>query len=426
MDQLRVLVTDDEPGMRLGVARTLRDFTVQIPDVNGIVRFNVEQAETGEAALEIIERGAPDILLLDHKMPGMSGLEVLDRLASMPSDMLTIMITAYASIETAVTATKRGAYDFLAKPFTPDELKNTVRKAAVRLLLAKQARLLAEEKRQVRFQFIRVLGHELKAPLNAIDGYLEMIKDRSLGTDLTAYQPLVGRSRTRIEGMRKLIGDLLDITQIESGQRNRQLVTLDVRDVARSTMETLAPQALANQVTVRLDAPDAVPMTADRSELEMILNNLVSNAIKYNREGGTVQIGLRKSGTQVTVTVVDTGIGMTSEETQRLFGEFVRIRNEKTKDILGSGLGAVDRQEASLALRRRSSGGEHPGRGHDLHRHAPRAAGHLNPGTRHAIRADCKGSSLSKPDGGGGTLAAPLAGGQGNRLRRPHEALGFV
>lgn len=349
MDQLRVLVTDDEPGMRLGVARTLRDFTVQIPDVNGIVRFNVEQAETGEAALEIIERGAPDILLLDHKMPGMSGLEVLDRLASMPSDMLTIMITAYASIETAVTATKRGAYDFLAKPFTPDELKNTVRKAAVRLLLAKQARLLAEEKRQVRFQFIRVLGHELKAPLNAIDGYLEMIKDRSLGTDLTAYQPLVGRSRTRIEGMRKLIGDLLDITQIESGQRNRQLVTLDVRDVARSTMETLAPQALANQVTVRLDAPDAVPMTADRSELEMILNNLVSNAIKYNREGGTVQIGLRKSGTQVTVTVVDTGIGMTSEETQRLFGEFVRIRNEKTKDILGSGLGlSIVKKLASL------------------------------------------------------------------------------
>ncbi len=111
-------------------------------------------------------------------MPGISGLEVLDRLADMQTDMLTIMITAYASIETAVSATKRGAYDFLAKPFTPDELKSTIRKAAARLILAKQARKLAEEKQQVRFEFIRVLAHELKAPLNAVAGYLELIQKR--------------------------------------------------------------------------------------------------------------------------------------------------------------------------------------------------------------------------------------------------------
>ena len=188
METLRVLVTDDEMGMRLGVTRTLRDFSVRVPDVNGDVAFTVEQAESGEEALEKIDRQPPDILLLDHKMPGISGLEVLDRLAGMQTDMLTIMITAYASIETAVTATKRGAYDFLAKPFTPDELKSTIRKAAARLILAKQARKLAEEKRQVRFEFIRVLGHELKAPLNAVAGYLELIKDHQLGDQLAGLR----------------------------------------------------------------------------------------------------------------------------------------------------------------------------------------------------------------------------------------------
>lgn len=146
--------------MRLG--KGMRDFTVRVPDVNGEVNFSVDQAGSGEEALEKIAAGPYDILLLDHKMPGISGLEVLDRLAESPGEMLTIMITAYASIETAVTATKRGAYDFLAKPFTPDELKSTIRKAAARLILARQARKLAEEKRQVRFEFIRVLGHELK------------------------------------------------------------------------------------------------------------------------------------------------------------------------------------------------------------------------------------------------------------------------
>ena len=167
METLRVLVTDDEMGMRLGVSRTLRDFTVRVPDVNDVVGFTVSEAETGEAALEIIEQSPPDILLLDYKMPGISGLDVLDRIAGKYGEMLTIMITAYASIETAVIATKRGAYDFLAKPFTPDELKNTIRKAAARIILARQTRKLADEKRQVRFEFISVLGHELKAPLNA-------------------------------------------------------------------------------------------------------------------------------------------------------------------------------------------------------------------------------------------------------------------
>ena len=147
MDPLRVLVTDDEIGMRLGVLRTLRTFSVHVSDVNEDVTFIVDQAESGEEALEKIRQQPPDILLLDHKMSGISGLEVLEQIATMQTDMLTIMITAYASIETAVAATKQGAYDFLAKPFTPDELKGTIRKAAARLVLAKQARKLAVEKR---------------------------------------------------------------------------------------------------------------------------------------------------------------------------------------------------------------------------------------------------------------------------------------
>jgi two-component system sensor histidine kinase/response regulator len=339
METLRILITDDELGMRLGVGRTLRGFTIRVPDVNGEVGFVVEEAENGEAALEIIKRDPPDILLLDHKMPGISGLDVLDILGGMQLDMLTIMITAYASIETAVTATKRGAYDFLAKPFTPDELRNTVRKAASRLILAKQARKLAEEKRQIRFQFIRVLGHELKAPLNAVEGYLRMIETKALGDDLDAYREILQRSMVRIEGMGKLIADLLDLTTIESGQRIRQLADLDVTAVAQASIETLQPAAKERSIQVELHAPASLKMTADRYEIETILNNLISNAIKYNRDGGHVDVKLQQTGQRVTIAVTDTGIGMTPDEVLKLFGEFVRIRNERTQNILGSGLG---------------------------------------------------------------------------------------
>jgi two-component system, sensor histidine kinase and response regulator len=339
MDSLRVLVTDDEMGMRLGVVRTLRDFVVHVPDVNEEVVFVVDQAESGEEALEKIQQQAPDILLLDHKMPGISGLEVLDRLADLHNDMLTIMITAYASIETAVSATKRGAYDFLAKPFTPDELKSTIRKAAARLILAKETRKLAEEKQRVRFEFIRVLAHELKAPLNAVAGYLDLIQKRSLGDNIADYDEMIGRSLHRIDGMNKLIYDLLDLTRIESGKRERHLAVVDLRAAAQAAAEAQQAQAESRQIAINVHADGEASLTADASEIDMLLNNLISNAVKYNRDGGRVDITVACHDNQAAIVVADTGIGLTPDEKNRIFGEFVRIKSEATNHIPGSGLG---------------------------------------------------------------------------------------
>ena len=338
-EQLRILVVDDEPGMRTGIERTLRRFSVTLPDIEGEVAFELQAVDSGEAALAQIEASGPDILLLDHKLPGMSGLDVLHELAESKRDILTIMITAYASLDTAITATKRGAYDFLAKPFTPEELKAAVRKAAKHLLLQRQARRLAEEKRQVRFQFISVLGHELKAPLAAVEGYLNILRDRSVGDNPAVYQQAVERSLVRLQGMRKLILDLLDLTRIESGNRRRDLANLDVCEVAKNAIETLIPEATAKRVAVELATPGPVPMRADRGDLEMILNNLVSNAVKYNREGGQVRVTVEGQDETVRIAVADTGIGMSAQEAAQLFREFSRIKNPQTRSILGSGLG---------------------------------------------------------------------------------------
>lgn len=339
METLRILVTDDEPGLRMAAERALRDFTIRVPETNVDVNFRIETAETGEAALQRIEESAPDLLLLDHKLPGISGLDVLDKINGRFPDMLSIMVTAYASIDTAVTATKRGAYDFLAKPFTPVELRSTIKKAANRVVLAKQARRLAEEKRQVRFQFIRVLGHELKAPLNAVEGYLQILAGRTLGPEIAAYEQLLGRSLIRIEGMRKLISDLLDMTRIESGQKSRELLELDLRQEAAEAIETAMPAAKEAGVSIELHADAAVTMHADRGEIDMILNNLISNAVKYNRPNGRVDVTVSGDADYVSIVVADTGIGLTPEETAKLFDEFVRIKNDKTRNILGSGLG---------------------------------------------------------------------------------------
>ena len=339
MDILNILIVDDEFGMRRGAERALRDVTVSLPDINGEVRFDIRTAATGKELEEKMNEGPTDILVLDHKLPDTTGLDILDRLNKSSLDLLVIMITAYASLDTAVTATRRGAYDFLAKPFTPEELRGAVRKAARHLILQRQARRLAEEKRQVRFQFVSVLAHEMKAPIAAVEGYLQMIHERSVGTKLEDYDRMIDRSLIRIEGMRKLISDLLDLTSIESGQRKRTLVGVDLSEVARQAVENVKAEIERRNISIQLDVPAGLSMEADRTEIEMIFNNLISNAVKYNRDQGRVGVTVGMTGDEVRIQVEDTGIGMTPEETQRLFSDFSRIKNEKTRNILGSGLG---------------------------------------------------------------------------------------
>jgi signal transduction histidine kinase len=325
--------------MRRGAERALRDMHLHLHDINGDVRFSIRTAADGKELEEKMNEGPTDILVLDYKLPDTTGLDILDRLMKQPLDLLVIMITAYASLDTAVTATRRGAYDFLAKPFTPEELRGAVRKAARHLILQRQARRLAEEKRQVRFQFVSVLAHEMKSPISAIEGYLQMMRERAVGDRLADYDHIVDRCLVRIEGMRKLISDLLDMTSIESGQRQRAIATVEMGDLARQAVENVRGEAARRGIAIELDVPEAARMEADRAEIEMIFNNLVSNAVKYNRDGGRVGVRVRDSDGEVRIAVEDSGIGMTPEECQRLFSDFSRIKNDKTRHILGSGLG---------------------------------------------------------------------------------------
>ncbi len=348
MDKLRVLAIDDEPGMRRGVFKTLTRFDMLQRDLNVKVEFEVTEAATGREGLEALGKGGFDIVLLDYKLPDIDGLHILNVIREKEYDVLTVMMTAYASLEVAVSATKNGAFDFLAKPFTPDELKAVVRKASSNLLLRRHARMLDEEKRQVRFQFLSVLSHELKSPLNAIQGYLNIMDTRVAGDNIVDYDKMIKRSLSRIQGMRKLIFDMLDLTRIESGQKKRELREINVREAAVRAIEGIEAMAANKKVTVELIPKDSVMMTGDDGELEIVFNNLISNAVKYNNDGGCVDVSIERAGDTVTISVSDTGIGMSEDEQARLFKEFVRFKNEKTRDIEGSGLGLSILKRISL------------------------------------------------------------------------------
>jgi len=333
---LQVVMVDDEEALCKGVRRIIERYKVHVADVLVDAAYEFRYFTSGEDFLDHLrEGGEVDLLLLDLKLPGVGGMDVLDALSGQGREVLTIMITAYATFETAVKATKLGAYDFLAKPFTPDELRYALRKATQQLILSRQARKLAEEKREIRFNFISVLAHELKAPLNAVEGYLNILRTTEEDQNLT----MIERSIVRVDGMKKLIGDLLDLTRIESGQRERIVRRLDLRELTRASMELFAVDAERRGISMELDADEGIELFADAGEAEIVFNNLISNAVKYNRDGGKVTIAIKRKGDTVRITVSDTGIGISPDEAGKLFNEFMRIKNEHTVKILGSGLG---------------------------------------------------------------------------------------
>jgi two-component system, sensor histidine kinase and response regulator len=339
MSTLKVLVVDDEPGIRSGIQRILRNFRVGYPFMDEDFDFEVIEAETGEKAIEIIEAQPVDIILLDNKLPGMDGIEVLDYIKKKEFDSQVMMITSYASLDLAIKATNNGAFNFMPKPFTPEELRSSIEGITKHLFLKRMTRTMNREGKQVRFQFLSVLSHELKSPINAIEGYLKIMQERQVGENLADYDAMIGRSLERIKGMRNLIMDLMDLTRLESGKKVRELKKVDLNQVARIAMDTMEPMAIQKNVKMYLDAPENLFLSADPDEIEIIVNNLVSNAVKYNREGGSVHVILRQSDSVMNIRVEDTGIGMKEEDISLLFQEFVRIKNEKTKMITGSGLG---------------------------------------------------------------------------------------
>ena len=167
-DQVQILVIDDEQIMRDGCSRILSK--------NG---WSVLTAENGKKGLEEIQchPESIDVILLDLMMPGMSGMEVLDQVRTIDPNLLVIVITGYATVESAVEAMKKGAYDFIPKPFTPDQLRIVVKRALERRSLQKEAEFLRKE-RERSLRDIATEKSKIKTIINCMgDGVLVCDRD---------------------------------------------------------------------------------------------------------------------------------------------------------------------------------------------------------------------------------------------------------
>jgi two-component system, sensor histidine kinase and response regulator len=339
MAVLKVLVIDDEPGIRSGVSRILNTFRVNYPFMDEDYTFEVQEASSGEDGIIILDREKPDIILLDNKLPGIQGIEVLEYIRNKKYDIVVAMITSYASLDVALKAHKFGATDFIPKPFTPQELKSSIENITKQQYLKRITHTMNQEGKKIRYQFLSVLSHELKAPLNAIEGYLRMMQEKQSGDKIEDYTTPIERSLQRIQGMRNLIMDLLDFTKIRLERKEEKIEEVHLSNIASNAIITVRPYAIQMEVSIKLTIKSDAVIMADPTDMEIIFNNLISNSVKYNRTNGKSEIIIDSDEDDVIIVFSDTGIGIKEEDRDSLFEDFVRIKNEKTRNISGSGLG---------------------------------------------------------------------------------------
>jgi len=442
----RILVVDDEARIRDACKLVLEE-----------CGYEVSLASSGIQALESIPAEHYDIMLLDLMMPEISGFDVLAKVKALDPDTVVIVITGYATLEHSVDAMKKGAFDFIPKPFTPEHLRVTVAKAIdytralwdiadtrsrlrtmvnhisdgvmctnqqnevalanpaflrmigfraewmigrpleqfiniprMRDLISQALMLPASEfselteeitlngpdrpeemilsircvpfrdrkgrnlgvitvlhditalKRMDRMksQFVSTVSHEIQSPMNSVMMQLQVILDGLAGELTEKQRDILTRASQKIANLSRMASELLDLARIESGLIALEREPVDMAAVIRDQVAFHLPKAESEAIRLESDAPGALPpVLANRRNMEEILSNLITNAIKYSPGGGRVTVSASAGSDVISFRVQDTGIGISPEDLKLIFQQFYRVKDEKTRYINGTGLG---------------------------------------------------------------------------------------
>ncbi|MBT3375038.1 MAG: hybrid sensor histidine kinase/response regulator [Lentisphaerae bacterium] len=373
----RILVVDDESGIRTLLRRLF--------EKKG---YAVGVAGTAAEALEQAGEGFYNLAVLDLKLPDATGLELLTPLKELHPDMEVIMLTGYASMETAIEALNQGASAYISKPVNTTELLSRVQEVLNRQgLVFENRRLYEETKREVaerkraeaelrtakeaaeaanrtKSQFLASVSHELRTPLNAIIGFADVLSEGAAGELEERQAKYVGNILTAGERLLALINDVLDVAKIDAGESELDLSSFKLKELVTSSLTMVRDAAEKRSLSVESFSEDGgqpIFLTADAPKLKQVLFNLLSNAVKFTPEGGRITVTTRccpapgmeeaaegNAGDWVEISVVDTGIGLSTENVKRIFGDFEQADSSHTRRYQGTGLG--------LALSRRLVG----------------------------------------------------------------------
>lgn len=196
---------------------------------------------------------------------------------------------------------------------------------------------MSERKERYETDLISVVAHDLKSPIGAVRGFLDLVENAG---ELNETQVrFLGRAFTALERMEGLIATMLKFAEVD-GKPELDISDVDLRKVTDDTVMLLKSAAEARQITVSVEStPGKSSVPADEALMQQVIQNLVANAIKYNKDGGSVTMKITKQGPVMRVDVKDTGVGIPKEDLTRVFERFYRGRHALDPTQKGSGLG---------------------------------------------------------------------------------------
>jgi signal transduction histidine kinase len=302
--------------------------------------YRLKTAPDGDTGLKLVEEFKPGLVFVDLKMPGISGMEVLERLQQIDATIVSVVITGYATIDTAVEAMKRGAYDFLPKPFNADELRLITRRGLEKRKLLLEAIALRREKEVIRENFISIVSHELKSPLFAAQQTLYAFLAGLAGELAPAQKEMLERIRGRIDGMLKLINTWVEMTSVDFSRLKERFKPVDVPSLLMKAREMLQARADSKNIQLVTHCPFSVePVNGDEQTLLEVFSNIIGNAIKYSDADSCVTIAIEEGDHDLRVSVSDTGVGIEKEDIPFIFDDFYRGKVQSKTGEFGSGLG---------------------------------------------------------------------------------------
>ena len=334
-------------GLAKSLILVVDDISKNLQVVGTLLRregYRIVPATSGAQALERVRAETPDLILLDLMMPDMDGLEVCRRLKA---DALTlpipvIFLTASNEMEHLVQGFEVGAVDYVTKPFNPPELLARVRthlelKHARDTIVryGQELSRLNEEKNE----FMGIAAHDLRSPLGTIQGFSNLLlDDPEMGRE--EREDFTRRISDTATRMSEMVQNLLDANRIERGEMKLNLAPTELSAPLSGVVEAYRPRAAAKQQSVHLqNETPPVTVLVDPSVLVQVLENLVSNAVKYSPPGKDIFLRLKKLPGAVRCEVQDEGPGLSAEDQKKLFGKFARLSAKPTGGEHATGLG---------------------------------------------------------------------------------------
>src|SRR6185369_4558838 len=351
----RLLVVDDEESLRITTAAIL--------EKDGYI---VDVASSGDEAVSLLKNVDYDLILTDLHMEGGDGLSLLNQIRRQTPLTISVVLTGFASVESAIAALQEGAYDYLVKPCDIDSMRHTIRRGVDhrRLMLAEQKaradleqlnrelesrieertaelRILNEElaeANRAKDVFLATLSHELRTPLTPVVGWIKLLRNGTLDSNGVA-QALDAIERNAWLQSR-LIDDLLDTSRIATGKLHYEPHPTDLNATVKAAIDTVLVSAASKNIdlTFRL-APTPTVVMGEPVRLQQIVWNLVSNAIKFTEPGGRVSVHVESDGSEARVIVEDSGIGIDPEFLPHVFDRFRQADGSTSRMHGGLGLG---------------------------------------------------------------------------------------